>query len=364
MPATHCLLTPRAAMTSRHRRRDNTMMSIVGPVRYSTSDWIDCIWTLPTSRILKRTRGYILSVTVWTALAVSLFKLKMITCTLPPSVHSVVGSAIGLLLVFRTNTSYDRFWEARKSLGLSIIACRDIAKLTFNHIGKEHHRRIAGILVAFSIAVKQHLQGDRDQKEFEPFLECSAMLTELSLKRNRPLYLLRELDAVVAKALTESYEQGGNGLSTRPKYMEKGLHDMMHELSKTLGVCERIVKQPAPLSYSRHTSRFLTLYLFSLPFCFASTLGWLTIPVVTSICWSLVSIQEIGHFIEEPFNKETQIIPMNQIISVIWYDVSEILNGVLDNPDSMERVEIMLRETISNSRQTNNVEHFFAYYSN
>merc|ERR1711916_323410 len=59
---------------------------------------------------------------------------------------------------------------------------------------------------------------------------------------------------------------------------------------------------PVPLSYSRHTSRFLTLYVFSLPFVMAPTLHLLT-PVFTClITWALSSIEEIGHFIEDPFN--------------------------------------------------------------
>lgn len=31
---------------------------------------------------------------------------------------------------------------------------------------------------------------------------------------------------------------------------------------------------------------------------------------------------EIGHFIEEPFNKEYQIIPLSQLVTVVRADVS------------------------------------------
>ena len=36
---------------------------------------------------------------------------------IPPTVHGLIGVALGLLLVFRTNASYDRFWEGRKAWG-------------------------------------------------------------------------------------------------------------------------------------------------------------------------------------------------------------------------------------------------------
>jgi putative membrane protein len=179
-------------------------------------------------------------------------------------------------------------------------------------------------LIAYSIALKQHLQGDRNQEEFKPFVDSQTMLDSMEDKRNRPLYLLRELDKAIKEALIHSYELSSqsNSLSVQPKYYEKGFHDNCHSLNVQLGCCERILKQPVPLSYSRHSSRFLSLYMLSLPFSLVASLGWLTIPVVSAICWSFVSIQEIGHFIEEPFNKLTQVIPLNQIISVIWYDTS------------------------------------------
>jgi predicted membrane chloride channel (bestrophin family) len=86
--------------------------------------------------------------------------------------------------------------------------------------------------------------------------------------------------------------------------------------------CERIVKQPIPLAYTRHTSRFLSFYLLSLPFTLIPHLGWLTVPIMSAVCWSFTAIQEIGLFIENPFNKDFQIMPLNQFISVIRSDIS------------------------------------------
>ena len=295
----------------------------MGPVRYSTEDWIENISSLPTSRILARTKYNILFVTIWTAFWTMLYMTKKLTVSLPVSVHSILGSALGLLLVFRTNASYDRFWEGRKCWGAIVIACRDLARLTYNHLDRGYHKKIAGLLVAFSIALKQHLQGDRDPSVFSAFLGDQETVRALDSCRNRPLFLLRMLDRVVIDAIAYKYaSKSKDELSCQPKYIEKGFLDGCHALSVQLGCCERIVKQPVPLSYSRHTSRFLSLYMLTLPFSLFASLGWLTIPVLTAICWSFVSIQEIGHFIEEPFNKKTQVIPLYQLVSVIRLDVS------------------------------------------
>jgi predicted membrane chloride channel (bestrophin family) len=74
------------------------------------------------------------------------------------------------------------------------------------------------------------------------------------------------------------------------------------ELSSTVGAAERIVRTTVPSSYSRHTSRFLTVWCFTLPLVLVVPLGWRMIPTITVICWALFTIEEVGHIIEDPFN--------------------------------------------------------------
>ncbi len=190
--------------------------------------------------------------------------------------------------------------------------------------------------------------------------EIQNILENISKKRNRPLYVLRTLETFIHQTLIEKYSDPNRYLATSPKYIEKHFIESLHCLSNSLAICERILKQPVPLSYSRHTSRFLSLYLLALPFNLVSTLGWITVPIISAVCWSFVSVQEIGHFIEEPFDKETQVIPLNQIASVVRLDVSEILDEVIESPELEKMEAIMFRETINHSREKD--ETIFAYY--
>jgi len=73
-------------------------------------------------------------------------------------------------------------------------------------------------------------------------------------------------------------------------------------LSNCYGACERIVRSNVPVSYSRHTSRFLSVWCFTLPFVLVNALGWMMIPTVFLVCWGLFVIEEVGHSIEDPFN--------------------------------------------------------------
>ena len=97
------------------KNRREYSMAIKGPIRYSTGDWLNCIATLPTSRILHRTKYNILFFTLFSAFLTWLSKFKLVMF-LPATVHSIAGAALSLLLVFRTNASYDRYLWDNKSV--------------------------------------------------------------------------------------------------------------------------------------------------------------------------------------------------------------------------------------------------------
>lgn len=89
--------------------RPSALFAIKGPVRYSANDWFDCLSTLPTSRILARTKYHIFVFTIWSAVLTLAYKtVGSKWPVIPSAVHSILGAALSLLLVFRTNSSYDR----------------------------------------------------------------------------------------------------------------------------------------------------------------------------------------------------------------------------------------------------------------
>jgi putative membrane protein len=329
-------------------------MAIQGPVRYGTGDWISCIKSLPTSRILRRTRLNILFFTVWAFILTALHKVAGFTwLQLPPSLTSVLGPTLSLLLVFRTNSSYDRFWEARKSQSSMVYACRNLAMHAYVHLPKSTWRELATLLCTYALVQKQHLQGVITDEELAPLFSSAEMVKDIQSRKNRPLHVIKLLEVLIHKSLSDKYKnvEAADFDPTMPKYIEKHMIEGLATLSAHLVTCERIIKQPVPLSYTRHTSRFLSLFITLLPFSLLSNgLGWLVVPITTLITWSLVSIQEISHYVEEPFDASKQIIQLNSICSVVRSDVSEILDGVLEGAE-MDRLEDnLLQETLRNSR--------------
>lgn len=305
-------------------------MAIEGPIRYSTKDWWECLMTLPHSLILKRIKSNLVFLTLWTTLLTWVFKVRSVRFIFPATVHSTVGALLSLLLAFRTNASYDRYWEGRKSWATIIGLSRDFARITKLHIKSSYHEYIAKLLVAFGTCLKQHLQGTKNNDELESIFGDIALVEDIQAHKHRPLYILTLLSKTIHNAIHHpGHDISDLGDLHNPvvnTLHEHQFEDYIHGLGSAMAACERIVKQPVPLSYSRHTSRFLTFFLASLPLILIPSLGWITVPTMTAIAWAVLSVQEISHYIENPFAKGTQDIPLQPMIAGMRAEISEVLS--------------------------------------
>lgn len=287
--------------------------------RYASRDWSRNIFTLPRSRILRRIASPLLFntfVTFVCCLATAVFGKPHIVSPLP---HTLLGSALGLLLVFRTNAAYDRYWEARRQWSVMTVECRSFASLMCIFLPMRAAEPVLALLSAFPVVLKNYLRSERDTRNLKTVLSAAerGALDEI---KNQPQYMLCRLRA-------HAHAARSSGL-LKEKEMEMLLKSA-DQLGACVAACERIVSTPIPLHYSRHTSRFLTLYVSTLPVILVAALGWLTLPVMATICWALFGILEIGHLIEEPFAKQTdddgrQLLPLNDVCRTIRRDVREL----------------------------------------
>jgi hypothetical protein len=77
---------------------------------------------------------------------------------------------------------------------------------------------------------------------------------------------------------------------------------MIDDLMTKFANCEKILRTPVPWSYSRHTSRFLSLWIGTLPLALVGTVNkWLVLPITVATGYAMLGIEEIGHLIEQPF---------------------------------------------------------------
>ncbi|MFM7193824.1 MAG: bestrophin family ion channel, partial [Bacteroidota bacterium] len=99
----------------------------------------------------------------------------------------------------------------------------------------------------------------------------------------------------------------------------------LKEFSDIIGACERIKNTPIPFSYSMFIKKFIFIYLITLPFALVTTLGYMTVPIVVLVAFILMSIELIAEEIEEPFGRDSNDLPTDEITSKIRENIREIL---------------------------------------
>mmetsp|Transcript_21300 Transcript_21300/g.29772 ORF Transcript_21300/g.29772 Transcript_21300/m.29772 type:complete len:592 (+) Transcript_21300:137-1912(+) len=324
----------------RKGKRGETL-AIPQPYRYSSNDWLYILRAMPRSRTLAGIKRVITVHVVW-SLALAIF--HSVVFELPAFASpALVTPALGLLLVFRTNAAYNRFWEGCKLWEQLIAKSRTLiryASMYERHAGKERVRRISHLLSAMGIVLKQHLTQPREQETayLERKLLDRSDVRRMRRVENRPLFI-SNLIAREVHSIPDSKINEGGGSSTAGYSSRERIHmlKLVDEITGVISACERIVQTPVPLNYARHTSRFLTIWCLTLPIALVANLGFSVVPVTALVVWAMFGIQEIGLMIEEPFRKS---LSLHVFCNTIHNDVQETINYESDSTtDSREREE-------------------------
>ena len=247
------------------------------------------------------------------------FKLPVSLPTLSSIVPSIV---LGLLLVFRTNTAYDRFWEGRKAWGTLINNVRNLARQIWVAIEEKDPQDIElkksalRLLPAFAVAMKLHLRQEAVNPELEPLMS-PAQYQKLKSMNNPPL----EIAFWIEDYMHEQYER--NCLDV---YQLTGMNQLLNSMIDVLGGCERILKTPIPLAYAIHLKQLLLLYCLALPFQMVKDLSWGTGLVVSLISFTLFGIEEIGIEIGNPFGHDANDLPLDNICAAMQRNMDDLIS--------------------------------------
>jgi putative membrane protein len=238
---------------------------------------------------------------------------------------------LGLLLVFRTNTAYDRFWEGRKAWGVLTANIRNLGYLIWVAIAESEPRdrenKISNLrlLVAFAIATKLQLRKEPINSELESLMTPEQFL-KLKAVQSTPL----QLAVWIGDYLQQQYNRNlvsANQLTA--------MNVLVNGLLEALTTCERIVSTPIPLAYGIYLKRLLLIYCFSLPFQVVDTLHWWTSPIAAILCFVLLGVEEIGTEIESPFGDDANDLPLDEICSTILNNIEDLMAV-----NSQEKLEI------------------------
>ena len=230
--------------------------------------------------------------------AIALFYQRGVSWLHQPTLASLIpGVVLGLLLVFRTNTSYDRFWEGRKLIGRILIDCRSLGIVLWvnlpekNPEDREEKKACLRLITALFIAVKLHLRKEPVDEKIKSLVSEKQYL-ELKNVNHMPLRVIKMI-AEELKTMQDRHYIDSIQLTA--------YNQLLEQVVGHLSGCERILNTPIPPAYSIHLKHLLLLYCGALPFYLLQDLGWLTVPAVGIITFALLGIEAIGVEIENPF---------------------------------------------------------------
>ncbi|MDZ8226118.1 bestrophin family protein [Nostoc sp. ChiVER01] len=239
-----------------------------------------------------------------------------------PILGSVIPSIVlGLLLVFRTNTAYERFWEGRKCWGSLVNNIRNLARQIWVSIDeispedKENKITALNLLVAFAVTTKLHLRGETVNSELEDLMPSSKYI-KLKIMNNPPI----EVAFWIGDYLQEQYDR--NCLNS---YQLASMQELLNSLVDNLGACERILKTPMPLAYSIHLKQLLLLYCFLFPFQIVQSLGWWTGLIAAFVGFTVFGIEAIGLEIENPFGYDPNDLPLDAICQTMKRNIDDLI---------------------------------------
>lgn len=224
-----------------------------------------------------------------------------------PMAHTMIGVALGLLLVFRTNASYDRYWEGRRLLGNVVIRTRDLVRQAAGWLPGEERassrKRVRDLACAYFRAVAQALRSEGDDGTFAPLLPDDVR-ERIAGHAARPQAVMAELTRSI-----DALRKSGALTDTQQLVMDQNLTVM----TDALAGCERILKTPVPFAYAQHIKLFVVLFCYTAPFTMSDAMGWYTPVAAFLLCIALIGIDEIGVEIEDPFGRDANDLPLDQM---------------------------------------------------
>ncbi|NJO75846.1 MAG: hypothetical protein HC833_20055 [Leptolyngbyaceae cyanobacterium RM1_406_9] len=232
----------------------------------------------------------------------------------------VFNLVLGLLLVFRTNSAYDRYWEGRKAWGQLVFNIRNLAReIKFaiaapepaNELEKQTALRL---LEAFALATKHHLRQEPVASEVFDWVPQTQRL-KLEGCNNCPLEITLWLSDYLQRQFRHSRLDSMRLVA---------LNGMLSSMVEGLTSCERILRTPIPIAYAIYLKRLILIYCVGLPFHVVEEIGWLTGISVVIVSFILFGVDQIGDDIENPFGHDANDLPLDLICDTVRTSVNQV----------------------------------------
>ncbi|WP_276481748.1 bestrophin family protein [Paraflavitalea pollutisoli] len=279
---------------------------------------------IPFRYIFGKIQYELLVILIYTSIIALLHEFdRVLPISIPLAIPALLGTVISLLLGFRSNQAYDRWWEARHIWGAIVNESRTLARqiLTFTDVVEEgddvqyFRDRMIRRQIAWNYSLGQSLRGMSPTQGLEKYFS-KRELESLGNYTNVPSAILEMHGRELKKALE-------NGWINR--YQQVELDRTLTRLCDAMGKCERIKNTVFPHTYSLYIHFALLLFISLLPFGVIEYFGFLEIPLVMAVSASFLLIEKMAIHLQDPFENKPTDTPMTTIARNIERDLRQMM---------------------------------------
>ena len=298
-------------------------------IKYNPKEWFALIFSIDADDTLKKTAPHLIGIALF-AYIIAYIQIDYLKIDSNSSfskvniIHTLLGTVLSLLMVFRTNSAYDRWWEGRKLWGSLLNSSRNLAiKISQFVPESDTDTRIffQKMIPNFAFSLVHHL---RDQTILEGPNKLKSEFQDIDSKilnlQNKDMNLN---PLFISKFLFERVDVlHKNGIISGDKFLL--LREDLNSFVDILGACDRIKNSPIPHSYSSFIKKFIFLFTSTLPIAHAVTLGYWNIFVSVFCLYVIMSLELLAEEIEDPFGLDQNDLPTENISERIKISVQEI----------------------------------------
>lgn len=302
-------------------------------INYNTKNWFEAIRHFKRSYVIRRTVRMVFGVGVFcTFLAAIDWWLQQpemahidLSFQIEPSLFTILGVFLSLLMVFRTNSAYDRWWEGRKQWGALINHTRGLAVLINGMLRNEdqlNRQFFARSISAYVLALSDHLRNNANHDLIRRYSDDP--IEELRKFQHVPNKIVTDMWARIENIYADGFIDGFQLTTLKPE--TQSFLDIQ-------GACERIKATPIPFAHNFFIKLFVLAYCFLVPFVIVPMVGFYAIPLGMFVAYALIGIEYISVEIEEPFGLDCNDLPTHNLALKIETNVHEILGVALETEE-------------------------------
>ena len=281
---------------------------------------------IPVKYVVGKIKNELLLVAVY-AVAIALFHrfLPEYRISIPIAVPAILATIISLLLAFRSNQAYDRWWEARSIWGAIVNDSRSLVRelITFLDGDNATCEEIEGFKKRFVYRQIAWCHGlSQSLRKQDPYAKNGHLLVDEEVKfthrfTNMPNSLLKlhGLDLKLA------YKNGWLN-----DYQQVQIDGTLNRLCDAMGKCERIKNTVFPVTYSLYIHFCLYLFIILLPFGLIEFFGMFEVPLIIAIAAAFLLVEKMAIHLQDPFENKPTDTPTTAISQTIERDLKQMLN--------------------------------------